>query len=46
MLKNAEINGANQYFTMYFLAKELGCDEIADAIYKNAVEDAAHGGIN
>ena len=46
MLKNTEINGANQYFTMYFLAKELGCDEIADAIYKNAVEDAAHGGIN
>lgn len=36
MLKNAEINGANQYFTMYFLAKELGYDEIADAIYKNA----------
>ena len=46
MLKNAEINGANQYFTMYFLAKELGYDEIADAIYKNAAEDAAHGGIN
>ena len=45
MLKNAEINGANQYFTMYFLAKELGYFEIADAIYKNAAEDAAHGGI-
>lgn len=34
MLKNAEINGANQYFTMYFLAKELGYDAIADATIK------------
>lgn len=45
MLKNAELNGANQYFTMYFLAKELGFNEIAEAIYKNAAEDAAHGGV-
>lgn len=45
MLKNAEFNGANQYFTMYFLAKELGFNEIAEAIYKNAAEDAAHGGV-
>lgn len=43
---NAEINGANQYFTMYFFSKELGYDEIADAIYKNAAEDVEHGGIN
>lgn len=45
MLKNAELNGANQYFTMYFIAKELGFNEIAEAIYKNAAEDAAHGGV-
>lgn len=45
MLKHAELNGANQYFTMYFLAKELGFNEIAEAIYKNAAEDAAHGGV-
>lgn len=30
---------------MYFLAKELGFNEIAEAIYKNAAEDAAHGGM-
>ncbi len=45
MLKTAEVNGASQYFIMYFLAKELGFNEIAEAIYKNAAEDAAHGGI-
>lgn len=41
MLKNAEINGANQYFTMYFLAKELGYDEIADEV-RHSNEEGAH----
>ena len=45
MLKNAELNGAAQYFTAYFLAKKFGFPNLAEAILDNAAEDGAHGGI-
>ena len=45
MLKNAELNGATQYFMAACWARQLGLYHVAEAILDNAAEDGAHGGI-
>lgn len=45
MMQQAETNGSNTYYTMAFLAKEKGYDDLFEAIMKNAAEDSLHGGM-
>lgn len=44
MICKAEIEGTNKYYELYYWAKTLGYDDVAEAILLNASEDGAHGG--
>ncbi len=44
-MHNAEVNGSELYFVLVYLAREHGLNDLADAMLKNAVEDALHGGM-
>ncbi|MBQ9407618.1 MAG: hypothetical protein IJU37_12890 [Desulfovibrio sp.] len=41
----AETNGSELYFVLIYLAREKGLHDLADAMLKNACEDALHGGM-
>ena len=40
-----EMNGSQLYFVLIYLAREKGYDDLAEAMLKNACEDAMHGGM-
>lgn len=44
-MHNAETNGSELYFVLIYLAKEKGLNDLAEAMLKNACEDAMHGGM-
>lgn len=44
-MQTAEINGSELYFVLVYLAREKGLNDLADAMLKNACEDALHGGM-
>ena len=44
-MHNGETNGSELYFVLIYLAKEKGYDDLAEAMLKNACEDALHGGM-
>ena len=44
-MHGAEVNGSSLYFVLIALAKEKGLHDLADAMLKNACEDALHGGM-
>lgn len=44
-MHEGEANGSALYFVLIYLAKEKGLDDLADAMLKNACEDALHGGM-
>lgn len=44
-MHGAEVNGSGLYFVLIYLAKEKGLHDLADAMLKNACEDALHGGM-
>lgn len=44
MLHQAEVNGANMYYVLAYLAKEKGYDDVYEVLMANAAEDAFHGG--
>ncbi|MCR5757450.1 MAG: hypothetical protein K6F95_06055 [Selenomonas sp.] len=44
-MQQAETGGSTLYYTMAFLAKEKGYDDLYEAIVQNAVEDSLHGGM-
>ena len=44
-MRDGEVNGSGLYFVLIYLAREKGYDDLADAMLKNACEDAIHGGM-
>lgn len=44
-MREGEVNGSQLYFVLIYLAREKGYDDLADAMLKNACEDAMHGGM-
>ncbi|MBQ7586092.1 MAG: DUF892 family protein [Desulfovibrionaceae bacterium] len=44
-MHGAEVNGSSLYFVLITIAKEKGLNDLADAMLKNACEDALHGGM-
>ena len=44
-IHGAEVKGSELYFLLIYMAKEKGLHDLADAMLKNACEDAQHGGM-
>lgn len=44
MLRRAEVTGSEEYYVLAAEARDLGLDDLADAMTANANEDAVHGG--
>ena len=44
-MREGEVNGSQLYFVLIYLAREKGYDDLAEAMLKNACEDAIHGGM-
>ena len=44
-MRDGEVNGSELYFVLIYLAREKGYHDLAEAMLKNACEDAIHGGM-